>query len=327
VRRLPRLPPRKYYLSPRSYRRITLVALLALGFIIVTGAAVRLTGSGLGCTEWPACTEDRFVAEADYHQMIEFVNRAITGFVSLAVILAVLGSLVRVPRRRDLTWWSLGLVAGVIAQIILGGMVVLLHLTPVSVIGHFLLSIVLVWNATVLYDRAGHPGTPGQPMVGPRVVWLGRATVAAALVVVVAGTMVTATGPHGGDDRADRLSFDISAVARNHGIAAWVLLALVVATLWLAYREGASPLTRRRGAWLAALVVAQGALGYTQYFTGVPPLLVGVHVLGAVAVWTMVLLVHLSLFAHPEPTPGVATDPSITDRSSKPEPAGATLSS
>jgi cytochrome c oxidase assembly protein subunit 15 len=150
--------------------------------------------------------------------------------------------------------------------------------------------------------------------------------VAAALTVVIAGTVVTATGPHGGDDRADRLSFDITEVARIHAVAAWVLLALVVATLWFAYRDGASARTRRRGGWLAAVVVAQGALGYTQYFTGVPPLLVGIHVLGAVAVWTMVLLVYLSLFAHPEAPPEVASDRSIDDRSSKPEPAAATLS-
>ncbi|OWY59411.1 hypothetical protein B7486_74705, partial [cyanobacterium TDX16] len=99
--------------SPTAYRRITLAALLALCGIVVTGAAVRLTGSGLGCSDWPTCEDDRLVAPLEYHAMVEFVNRTITGFVSVAVILAVLGSLVRVPRRRDLTWWSLGLVAGV----------------------------------------------------------------------------------------------------------------------------------------------------------------------------------------------------------------------
>jgi heme a synthase len=310
-------PPR---LSPHAYRRITLAALLALGFIIVTGAGVRLTGSGLGCTDWPNCTDDRFVAELEYHQMIEFVNRAITGLVSVAVILAVLGSLVRVPRRRDLTWWSLGLVVGVIAQIILGGVVVLLHLTPVAVIGHFLLSVVLVWNATVLYERAGHPGTSGVALVGRKGVWLSRAAVAAALTVVVAGTVVTATGPHGGDERADRLSFEISEVVRVHAVAAWILLALVAAAMWFAYRDGATMRTRRRGRWLVGLIVAQGAIGYTQYFTGVPPWLVGVHILGSVAVWTTVLLFHLSLFAHPEPRADAAA-------ASSTEPVPATLAS
>jgi heme a synthase len=312
--RLPRL-------SPRAYRRITLAALLALGFIIVTGAGVRLTGSGLGCTDWPNCTDDRLVAELEYHQMIEFVNRTITGLVSVAVILAVLGSLVRVPRRRDLTWWSLGLVVGVIAQIVLGGVVVLLHLTPMSVIGHFLLSVVLVWNATVLYERAGHPGTSGVALVGVTAVWLSRAAVTAALIVIVAGTVVTATGPHGGDERADRLSFEITDVVRVHAIAAWVLLALAAGTMWFSYRDGATMRTRRRGGWLVGLIVAQGVVGYTQYFTGVPPWLVAVHILGSVAVWTAVLLFHLSLFAHPEPAG--PPDPAQSDL----EPAAATLAS
>jgi hypothetical protein len=152
--RLPRL-------SPRAYQRITLLALIALVFIIVTGAAVRLTGSGLGCSDWPTCESNQIVAPLEYHAMIEFINRTITGLVSVMVMLAVLGSLVRTPRRRDLTWLSLGLVAGVIGQIVLGGLTVLFELRPPFVIAHFLLSMVLVWNAVVLHHRAGHDGQPG----------------------------------------------------------------------------------------------------------------------------------------------------------------------
>ena len=137
VVRLPRV-------SPRAYRRITLLALCAQVFIMVTGAAVRLTGSGLGCSDWPTCEQDRLVAPFEYHAMIEFLNRTITGLVSIAVIAAVLGSLLRAPRRADLTWWSLGLVAGVVGQIVLGGLTVLFELQPPFVIAHFLLSMVLV---------------------------------------------------------------------------------------------------------------------------------------------------------------------------------------
>ena len=108
-------------MSPRTYRRITLVALIALGFIVVTGGAVRLTGSGLGCPHWPTCDNDLVrVGPSDWHKTIESVNRTITGIVSIAVIAAVLGSLIRRPRRRDLVWLSIGLVAGVIGQIVLG---------------------------------------------------------------------------------------------------------------------------------------------------------------------------------------------------------------
>ena len=178
--RLPRL-------SPRAYQRITLLALLALTFIIVTGAAVRLTGSGLGCSDWPTCESNRLIAPAEYHAMVEFINRTITGLVSVIVIVAVLGSLVRQPRRRDLTWWSLGLVAGVVAQIVLGGLTVLFELRPPFVIAHFVVSMVLVWNAFVLYQRAGHDGAPGLPLVPQRIRTLGRLLVAAATVVVLSG--------------------------------------------------------------------------------------------------------------------------------------------
>ena len=119
----------KFRLTPAKYQRITYLSVLLLSLIIVTGAAVRLTGSGLGCSDWPTCEEDQLVAEIDdVHAMVEFVNRVITGIVSLAVILAVLGSLFREPKRKDLPWWSLGLVIGVIVQILVGALVVREHL-------------------------------------------------------------------------------------------------------------------------------------------------------------------------------------------------------
>jgi cytochrome c oxidase assembly protein subunit 15 len=292
--RLPRV-------SPAAYRRITLFALLALSFIIVTGASVRLTGSGLGCSDWPTCEQDQFVAPLDFHPMVEFVNRLITGLVSIAVILAVLGSLVRVPRRRDLTWLSVGLVVGVIAQIILGAVVVLVELDPVSVIGHFLVSMILVWNAVVLHERAAHDGTKGVAVVPRGVVLLGRLMVFAGLTTIVAGTVVTATGPHGGDEEAERLTaFDITEVVRVHAVLAWVLLgSTIVAMGWLR-RCGAPRDLDRRGAVLVGAIVLQGAIGYVQYFNGVPPLLVGLHVAMSIVVWIALLRFALGMFAHPE---------------------------
>ena len=150
-------------LSPAAYRRVTLVALVALAFIIVSGAAVRLTGSGLGCPDWPTCADNRVVAPLEYHAMVEFVNRTVTGLVSVAVILAVLGSLRRTPRRRDLTWLSVGLVAGVVGQIVLGGLTVLFELRPGFVMAHFLLSMVILADAVVLHDRAGRPDDAVHP--------------------------------------------------------------------------------------------------------------------------------------------------------------------
>lgn len=299
--RLPRL-------SPVAYRRITLFALLALSFIIVTGAAVRLTGSGLGCSDWPSCEQDQFVAPLEFHPMVEFVNRLITGLVSVAVILAVLGSLVRVPRRRDLTWLSVGLVVGVLAQIVLGAIVVMVELDPLSVIGHFLVSVVLVWNAVVLHERAGHDGTKGVAVVPPGVVMLSRLMVAVTAATVVMGTVVTATGPHGGDEEAERLTtFDISEVVRVHAVLAWIVLGLALVTLaWLS-RTGAPRTVDLRGGALVGAIVIQGAIGYVQYFGGVPPLLVGVHVAGSILVWISALRFALGTFAHPV-TPGSPTD-------------------
>ena len=294
--RLPRL-------SPRAYQRIAVFALLALCFIIVTGAAVRLTGSGLGCSDWPTCEQDQFVAPLEYHAMVEFVNRTITGLVSIAVALAVLGALVRVPKRRDLVWWSSGLVAGVVGQIVLGGLTVIFELRPPFVIGHFLLSMVLVWNAVVLLDRAGHDGSKGLPLVPVRTRVLGRVLVVASAVTVSAGTVVTGTGPHGGDEEVPRLSFDIGEVVRLHSISAWVFLALAVWTLVELRRSGTPVQVDRRAKVLVGAIVVQGGIGYLQYFTGVPPWLVLLHVAGSVAVWIAALRFDLGLVAHPVEVP------------------------
>ena len=294
--RLPRL-------SPRAYQRITLLALLALVFIIVTGAAVRLTGSGLGCSDWPTCESNRLVAPLEYHAMVEFINRTITGLVSVMVIVAVLGSLLRTPRRRDLTWLSLGLVGGVIGQIVLGGLTVLFELRPPFVIGHFVLSMVLVWNAFVLHHRAGHDGAKGLPLVPSGIRRLGTALVVLASLAVLTGTVVTGTGPHSGDEKAIRLSFDITTVAKIHSASVWLFLATAVITLVALRRRGSAAIVDRDARILVISILAQGAIGYTQYFTGVPTPLVLLHVAGSVTVWLAALAFRLDLTAHSiEPT-------------------------
>lgn len=292
------LPPvtRRLTLSPDAYRRVTFFALLSLMAIVVTGAAVRLTGSGLGCSDWPTCEQGQLApAEiSDAPAMIEFVNRTITGVVSVAAAIAVLGSLVRSPRRRDLTWLSWGLVGGVVAQILLGALVVLLDLSPKTVMAHFLVSIAIVLNAVVLHHRAGLPdlGTP-VAVVPPAVLRLGRALVAAAAVVVVTGTVVTANGPHAGDEAAERWTLGIEPAARVHGVT--VVLFLVLVLVALSRTQAAPAPVQRAGRVLLGVLVAQAAVGYTQYFTGVPALLVGVHVVGALAVWVSAIRFHLSL--------------------------------
>ncbi len=295
--RLPRL-------SPRAYQRIVLIAVITLVVIVVTGAAVRLTGSGLGCSDWPTCEDTRLVADmGDTHARIEFLNRMFTGVVSLAVAAAVLGSFVRVPRRRDLTRWSLGLVLVVFGNAVLGGITVMTHLTPEIVAAHFLLSIYLIWNGVVLYERAGHDGSAGLPLVPARIRLLGRVLIGLSLVVLVTGTVVTGTGPHGGDPDVDRLPFDITEVVRIHSLSVWVFLAVAIWTLVELRRSGTPRQVDQRAKVLVGAIVVQGAIGYTQYFTGVPPWLVLVHVFGSCLVWIAVLRFDLGLVAHPIEVP------------------------
>ena len=282
-------------MAPPAYARLTRFALWALAAIVVTGVSVRLTGSGLGCEDWPTCSEDRFVADLEYHALVEFVNRLFTGVVAIAVMAAVLGSWRRRPRRADLIMLSLGLVAGVLAQVGLGALLVLSELDPRFTMGHFLLSMVLLWNAAVLDVRARSDigttatgGRPGDSAIAERspdgftrlLTW---AVMAVGAVLLVTGTLVTGAGPHAGDSRAERLPLLVREVARVHSVVALALLWIVVWTWWR-LRTSGSPGQARMGR-VAVLLVVQGAVGYTQYFTGVPVLLVGVHVTLASITW------------------------------------------
>jgi cytochrome c oxidase assembly protein subunit 15 len=230
------------------------------------------------------------------------VNRTITGLVSVAVMLAVLGSLVRRPRRKDLLWLSVGLVAGVIGQIVLGGLTVLFELRPGFVMAHFLLSMVLLANAVVLHHRAGRPEGPTRPAVGSDLLALGRLEVAAAGLVIFLGTIVTSSGPHGGDENAERLPFLLPDVTRLHGIAVTLFLAVTLVTMWRLRRAGVDRTILQRSEVVLAVLVAQAGLGYLQYFTGVPALLVGFHIAGATAVWVTVLRLHLAFSVPAAPT-------------------------
>lgn len=275
-----------------------MVALVALCAIIVTGGAVRLTGSGLGCSDWPGCEQERFVAPLELHPMVEFVNRLITGVVSVAIALAVLGSLRREPRRRDLTWLSLGLVAGVIGQIVLGAFTVAFELAPPFVMGHFLLSLVLVANAVVLHERASDV----QPVdVAPATRRLALLLLPALSVAVLAGTVVTGTGPHGGDEDARRFGFDIESVTRIHSLAVIAFIVLLLGVLGRAGRDAEPAAFQVRARGLLAVSCAQAAIGWVQWFAGVPALLVGLHILGATLVWAAAVRLVVLVVGAPAP--------------------------
>jgi cytochrome c oxidase assembly protein subunit 15 len=309
LRRVPRL-------SPAAYRRITFVTALLLAVIIVTGGAVRLTGSGLGCPDWPNCDPGHLTprSASDVNAMVEFLNRVFTTLVSIAVGVAVVGSFLRTPRRRDLTWLSLGIVAGFIAQAVLGGLVVLYKLQPQFVMAHFLVSLVLLGTAIVLHRRAGQPPGPARLRVAPAIQQAGFAMLVSISIVAIAGTVVTASGPHGGDAHAKRFSFLIPQVAEIHGTTVVVFLGLVLLTFWLLRRTRAPLEDQRRLGLVLIVACAQAAIGYIQYFNGIPALLVGFHIAGATAVFAAVLHFYLHLFEREPATVAarVPVEPALT---------------
>lgn len=277
-------------ISPERYRTITIAALAALAVIIVTGAAVRLTNSGLGCDDWPNCSSERLIDVSSKHAAIEQINRFFTGVVGIAVIAAVLGSLVRAgERRRDLVQLSIALVVGVIANAVLGGISVLVDLHPLAVQGHLLLSMALIVAGAVLVRRAGEPdGVARRRVVSEsarRLTWLLFGLVC---VAIFTGTLVTGAGPHAGDEDAERLSIAIPTAARIHGVTVMVSIAVALLIAWRirSHADDRRHLTGVLSSWIVVGLL-QAALGYTQYFNGVPELLVGIHVAGA----TLVMLV------------------------------------
>lgn len=278
-----------------------------LALIIFTGAAVRLTQSGLGCEDWPTCNDNQLVPAASFHGWIEFGNRLLSGAVAASVAAAVLTAYRRSPRRADLVRWAWGLVAGVLGQIFLGGATVLVDLHPAFVAAHYLLSAILMWNSLVLISKAsGGPG-PAVPLVPSSMIQHGRALVILAATVLVTGTVVTGSGPHSGDARAARFGFHLDDVVRIHSVTAWFFVATTVTlVIRLAPVTGTAPewrTIRRNGQVLLAATVAQGTIGYWQFFTGVPAGLVQLHVMGSVAVWCAALWLHLSLSRRPEEVP------------------------
>lgn len=279
-------------ISERTFSRLCLAALVALFTIVITGALVRLTGSGLGCSDWPACNEEKFVDVSTGHGAIEQVNRLFTGVVAASVIAAVLGSLRLAQRRRGVTWLSVGLVLGVLAQVVIGGIVVLTGLNPWANMAHFLVSMVLLANALVLYRASSWESGS---LHSVRVTGRGAVLGLAATISIVTGTVVTATGPHAGDEDAVRFGFDIGSVARVHGLAVMTTIALVAWTLWKA-RNRADRREQLEGkiATLLGVALLQALVGYVQYFSGVPAMLVAVHIAGASLVWLSVIDVMIT---------------------------------
>ncbi len=266
----------------RHTRGLTIANIFTQGGIIVTGGAVRLTGSGLGCSTWPQCEPGEFTPQfhdaTSLHPFIEFGNRTLT-FVLLVVAVALAIGVWNT--RRDLRWWGILPLAGVFGQAILGGVTVLTGLNPVAVAPHFLLSAGLVWQAVWLalaYRNA--PRRDGRCIKKPMLV-----STFLLVVLLFLGTLTTGAGPHSGDaDATERLGLDPALIARAHAMSVW---AFIIVLAYIVYRvrrdRSAGERDEVRKAWMVLVIVTllQGAIGYVQYFTGLPEIIVGMHLAGA----------------------------------------------
>lgn len=277
-------------LAKKSLRgRILGLLVFLQSALIVTGGSVRLTGSGLGCPTWPECTPGSYVpvanqAEGQLHAWIEFGNRLLT-FVLLICALAVVTFSVRVSKNAANKERVRSLAAlqilGIFGQGMLGGVTVLTDLHPLTVAAHYLLSILLIAGAISLrYELIGTPVEKTTGLVSflmPIFVWL-------TFLVLVAGTIVTGSGPHAGDEKAQRFGFDPQVVSWLHADLVIALIVLAVMLLLIAHQSGMSLLVRRIGVFLL-IAFSQGVIGYIQYFTGLPEALVAAHLIGSTLVW------------------------------------------
>ena len=277
--------------TPTEFLSICIGALFLLSIIVVSGGVVRLTGSGLGCTDWPNCNESNLISVSNAHSAIEQINRFFTFVVCIGVALAAIAAWYRRPRRRDLLGLSLVMLIGVPFQGVVGAIVVWTKVNPVAVQFHMVLSLVLIWAAVVMIVRSRQADTGVRSLsvaaaVRRRVQLLAGWTVLALL----AGSVVTGTGPHAGDDEAKRFfgtAADIDGhalqwVTRVHSAIVWVTVLVALSLLWMLRKVAHdrevldAPLT----AWLITALV-QGAIGYIQYAAGLPVAMVAVHLAGA----------------------------------------------
>ncbi len=290
--------------SATTLRRWALAGLITSTLIILTGAAVRLSQSGLGCTDWPACTAHSLGAagvtgDPLVHRWVEFGNRLVT----VAIFIVALGVCVatwqfRPPggrRRHDLLWLAAAQPAGIAAQAVIGGLVVLTKLNPGLVSVHFLASSALVAATVALYLRCQEGASPARPLVRREVRLLAYAMVGVVALMLAAGTVVTGTGPLAGARNVARYHLPLEGVTQLHADIGWLLGGLAIA-LVLALRIAGAPARSRQLGWLLlGMIGVQGAIGYAQYFSGLPAGLVWVHVAGSVVIWVVALALPYTL--------------------------------
>lgn len=281
-------------LATRALPALSGLLLFLQSALVITGGAVRVTGSGLGCPTWPECTPGSYTpvpgqAEGALHAWIEFGNRLLT----FALLFAALATVIAILRagRRDLRFLGATQVLGILGQGVLGGITVLTDLNPLAVGSHLLLSILLIAAATSLQSRRHHPYVRTSS-TQVRISRLSIAHINVAFIAITIGTLVTGSGPHAGDVDAPRLDFAITTITRFHSLSVWLLMGITIVFL---FSKSLNFETKRWLRIFLVLAIAQGGLGYIQYFLGVPEGLVVLHLLGSVLVWIAAWRIRLSV--------------------------------
>jgi cytochrome c oxidase assembly protein subunit 15 len=275
-------PSARFRVTTTLLRRLALASIIANVAIVVTGGAVRLTASGLGCPTWPRCTDESYTTtqEMGVHGVIEFGNRLLTfavGAIALAVVVAVL---LHGARRRALLPLAVGVLLGIPAQAVIGGITVLTNLNPWVVGLHFLASMVVIAAAYALWRRVDEPDGPALPTVPAPLRTLTLVTTVVSAAVLVVGTWVTGSGPHAGDHGAARNGLDPESISQVHADSVFLLIGLSVALIF-AFRAVGARRAERAAVVLVAVELGQGLIGFVQYFTHLPAVLVGAHMLGS----------------------------------------------
>jgi cytochrome c oxidase assembly protein subunit 15 len=284
-----------FEVTPRPFELVALAALVALTLIVFSGAAVRLSGSGLGCPDWPRCYGHVY-PPLKTHALIEFSNRVVSGLVGVMTVLAALLAWRRRPFRRDLMVLALMLPLGVLAQAVLGGYTVENKLAPGFVMAHFALSMLILVGAVALYWRSRERAEPSRRNADRRAVWAVRALAPFAAIVLLAGTAATAAGPHSGGavgQMIKRLHFDgagtLNWTVHVHGAIAFAFGLTAVLVWVMLERRQAEPQLRRAISWVCVLVAGQGVIGIVQFEAHLPSELVWVHVVAATLTWLCIL--------------------------------------
>ncbi len=279
-------------MSLRRFRQIAIVTVAGVCFLTVAGAVVRLTGSGLGCDDWPNCNNERFIDVSSGHAAIEQINRLVSGLVGIPTLLMAIGAFRVRPARRGLKVPSVAVLLTVLANGVVGGIAVRGDLHPFLVQSHFLLAMVAIGFGLVAIRRARPEPVVARTSIGvtPLItgLLLGLGTIVA--LALATGTVVTGAGPHAGDETARRYGFDISTVAEIHSVTVWIAVAIFLIVVVALRRDRAlfDRLSHHVSAWMF-LAVIQGGIGYVQYFNDIPAVLVAAHVAGATALWVVTI--------------------------------------